>query len=170
MGGGKDYYKDGDFGTFDTVFGGAGDDYFDGFDGGRLVGGAGNDVVVNYFTLGQLLGGAGDDVLEGGSDRDVMTGGSGADKFLFLADHGHDVVKDFTQGADKLVMVDFAASIADLTIRQQDGDARISFGGWSVLLKGVDSSTLTDSDFVFVQPNILQDAIDAFYAGWDFLP
>ena len=170
MGAGKDYYMDGDWGTFDTVFGGAGDDYFDGFDGGRLVGGAGNDLVVNYFTLGRMRGGTGDDTLQGGSDRDVMTGGSGADMFLFRVGQGRDVVKDFTQGADKLVMVNFAASIADLTIIQQGSDTKISFGPGSVLLKGVDSATLSDSDFVFGEPTLLQDAIDAFYAGWDFLP
>lgn len=170
MGGGKDYYMDGDYGTFDTVFGGAGDDYFDGFDGGRLVGGAGNDVVVNYFTLGRLRGGTGDDTLQGGSDRDVMAGGSGADSFLFRHGQGHDVVRDFTQGQDRLVMVDFAASMADLTIWQQGSNTRISFGSGSVLLKGVNAATLTDNDFVFGQPTLLQDAIDAFYSGWDFLP
>jgi hypothetical protein len=97
-----------------------------------------------------------------------LVGGAGADKFLFLADHGHDVVNDFTQGDDKLVMVDFAASMTDLTIAQKGSDTRISFGAWSVLLKRVDSSTLTDSDFVFGQPGVLQDGIDAFYAGWDY--
>ena len=169
MGGGKDHYMDGDFGTFDTVFGGAGDDYIEGFDGGRLVGGTGNDVVVNYFTLGRLRGGAGDDTLQGGSDHDVMTGGSGADRFLFRSGQGHDVVRDFAQGEDKLVMVDFAASMADLSIWQQGSDTRIGFGVGSVLLKGIDSATLTESDFVFGQQTLLQDAIDAFYAGWDFV-
>lgn len=168
MGGGKDYYMDGDYGTFDTVFGGAGDDYFDGFDGGRLVGGAGDDVVVNYFTLGRLRGGMGDDTLQGGSDRDILTGGSGADMFLFRSGQGRDVVKDFAIGTDKLVMVDFAGSMADLTILQQGSDTRIGFGAGSVLLKGIDSATLTDSDFVFGQPDVLQNAIDAFYAGWDY--
>ena len=170
MGGGKDYYKDGDFGTFDTVFGGAGDDYFAGFDGGRFLGGNGNDLLVNDFTLARLRGGEGHDTLEGGSDRDRMAGGAGADSFLFLADHGHDVVADFTRNADKLVMVNFAASMADLNIVQHGGDTRISFGTWSVLLKNVDSASLTDSDFVFNHPDFLNDGLIAFYTGWDYLP
>ena len=90
--------------------------------------------------------------------------------FLFRSGQGRDVVKDFTQGVDKLVMVDFASSIADVTIWQLGRDTKISFGSGSVLLKGVDSSSLTDCDFVFGQPDVLQDAIDAFHVGWNFLP
>jgi hypothetical protein len=60
MGGCKDTCKDGDFGTFDTVFSGAGDDYLDGFDGGRVrhgqtgrAGFCGPDGRFDHPTAGQ---------------------------------------------------------------------------------------------------------------------
>lgn len=60
----------------------------------RLEGGLGNDV---------LDGGAGNDVLVGGPGNDRLTGGLGDDTFTWLAgDTGHDVVTDFSFGADHL--------------------------------------------------------------------
>lgn len=86
--------------------------------------------------------------------------------FLFRGGQGRDVVKDFTQAEDKLVTADVAASMAELTIRQQGHDTWI--GASSVLLTGVDAATLTDSDFVFNRRDVLQGAIDAFFADWNY--
>ncbi|TWC57706.1 putative secreted protein (type I secretion substrate) [Pseudomonas sp. SJZ080] len=59
-----------------------------------ITGGLGNDV---------LNGGGGDDLLIGGLGNDTLTGGAGADTFQWLkGNSGHDVVTDFTPGADKL--------------------------------------------------------------------
>jgi len=59
-----------------------------------ITGGLGNDV---------LNGGGGDDLLIGGLGNNTLTGGAGADTFQWLkGNSGHDVVTDFTPGADKL--------------------------------------------------------------------
>ncbi|WPN56566.1 retention module-containing protein [Pseudomonas sp. P9_31] len=59
-----------------------------------INGGLGNDA---------LNGGGGDDVLIGGLGNNTLTGGSGADTFEWLkGNSGHDVITDFTPGADKL--------------------------------------------------------------------
>lgn len=168
MGAGKDLFAD--YGGSDKVSGGQGDDWISSGNGAdTLRGGTGNDILTNFATNAHLHGGAGDDTLMGGWDRDHLSGGSGADSFLFIADHGHDVITDFAQGEDRLVMLDFATGVADLTIVQQAADTRISFGHWSVLLKGVDHSTLTDADFVFGQPDFLNTGEIAFFTGWDYI-
>ncbi|WP_188265335.1 type I secretion C-terminal target domain-containing protein, partial [Pseudomonas sp. PSB11] len=59
-----------------------------------ITGGLGNDV---------LNGEGGDDFLIGGLGNNTLTGGSGADTFQWLnGNSGHDVITDFTPGADKL--------------------------------------------------------------------
>ncbi|MCK8682181.1 retention module-containing protein [Pseudomonas umsongensis] len=59
-----------------------------------ITGGLGNDV---------LNGEGGDDFLIGGLGNNTLTGGSGADTFQWLnGTSGHDVITDFTPGADKL--------------------------------------------------------------------
>ncbi|EPA99151.1 retention module-containing protein [Pseudomonas sp. G5(2012)] len=62
--------------------------------GNLITGGLGNDV---------LNGEGGDDFLIGGLGNNSLTGGSGADTFQWLnGNSGHDVITDFTPGADKL--------------------------------------------------------------------
>ena len=76
----------------DRLHGGNGDDMLFGGDGAdRLQGGRGDDA---------LDGGAGDDRMVGGKGNDVQTGGEGADRFVFAADDGADIVTDlsFDQG------------------------------------------------------------------------
>ncbi|MFJ2689706.1 retention module-containing protein [Pseudomonas sp. NPDC087336] len=59
-----------------------------------ITGGLGNDV---------LNGEGGDDFLVGGLGNNTLTGGSGADTFQWLnGNNGHDIITDFTPGADKL--------------------------------------------------------------------
>ena len=59
-----------------------------------ITGGLGNDV---------LNGEGGDDFLIGGLGNNTLTGGAGADTFQWLSGNsGHDVITDFTPGADKL--------------------------------------------------------------------
>jgi Ca2+-binding RTX toxin-like protein len=85
----------------DTVNGTAGNDDLSGGDGhDKLLGKAGNDV---------LRGDAGNDTLIGGLGADTLIGGAGNDIFQFstLRDStpgtlNHDVIEDFTSGADKL--------------------------------------------------------------------
>lgn len=65
-----------------------------GYDNNIINGGLGNDI---------LNGGGGDDILIGGMGNNTLTGGSGNDTFKWeQGNTGHDLVTDFTLGADKL--------------------------------------------------------------------
>ncbi len=89
------------------AFGGAGDDYLEGYNGAdALVGGLGNDTLVGYGgndslwgeagndTLrgmdgdDQLMGGDGNDQMEGGNGNDKLWGGNGND--VLLGGYGND--------------------------------------------------------------------------------
>ncbi|MBV4484135.1 retention module-containing protein [Pseudomonas sp. SWRI153] len=66
--------------------------------------GDGNSNVINGGLGNDFLnGGGGDDVLIGGPGNNTLTGGAGADTFQWLkGNSGHDLITDFTPGADKL--------------------------------------------------------------------
>lgn len=71
----------------------------------RLVadGGVGNDV---------LTGGARNDTLRGGDGDDMLTGGLGADRFLFDADDGTDVITDFSRVQSDRVVLEGSGALA----------------------------------------------------------
>jgi alkaline phosphatase len=139
----------------DRVNGGSGDDYFNAIDGqgeNRMSGGAGNDI----FDLGQgdrALGGDGDDqfyVGEGGDN--LLSGGAGADQFWLLTDVAPDTantVADFTKGTDVIGIASQGASVnfASLT---RTGNSIALNGDTFAILTGVNTTTLTAADFVFM--------------------
>lgn len=95
------------FSGIDKVVGSNYDDGLVADDSGVLLdGGAGHDLLVGGAGLDVLIGGTGDDTLEGGRGLDVLTGGAGADYFVFNRDDGPDLVTDFQQGIDKIVLGD----------------------------------------------------------------
>ncbi|MGU3537396.1 Ig-like domain-containing protein [Methylobacterium sp. A54F] len=100
----------------DALFGGQGDDtLFGGQDNDRLTGDIGSDLQFGNLgndtlfgnqgadTLfgGQgadtLYGGQGDDVLSGDLGDDVLSGDLGADRYVFGADSGRDLILGFSQ-------------------------------------------------------------------------
>jgi Ca2+-binding RTX toxin-like protein len=98
------------YGGNDIVLAGPGDD--------QVHGGRGDDILRGQAGNDHLWGGRGDDVLDGGIGglgKDILTGGSGADKFVFMADYGQDIITDFGRGDDRiqLSLADFK-SFADI--------------------------------------------------------
>jgi hypothetical protein len=107
-------------------------------DGGALVGGAGNDVIVSFAPGGRLageggddtvIGSAGADVLEGGDGNDVLVGRAGSDRLMggdgddrLFGDGGSDTL-DGDAGVDQLVGGD-----GHDTLRGAAGDD-VAFGG-----------------------------------------
>lgn len=87
----------------DTLQGGTGDD--------QLEGGLGADWLFGGLGADRLDGGAGDDWLEGGPGADVLTGGTGRDSFVVAAATagGADIISDFAQGIDRLVLTGASA-------------------------------------------------------------
>lgn len=100
----------------DKLVGARGDDTLKGSSGADfLKGGSGNDKLVGGGGDDRLKGGSGDDVLKGGSGDDNLWGGRGSDRFIFSA--GNDVIRDFKDDADSIVvsrtMIDGAGSTVD---------------------------------------------------------
>jgi hypothetical protein len=75
-----------------------------------LEGGGGYDYLTGGAGFDVLNGGTGDDMLTGGGGLDVLTGGAGADQFVFTWGVGPDLITDFQQGVDKIVLDGFGGS------------------------------------------------------------
>lgn len=136
----------------DVIDGGDGDDTIAGGDGvDQLDGGADNDSLGGGAGNDLLNGGTGDDILLGGTGDDELTGGDGADYFWFENGDGWDVVSDFTDGVDFVVV---GASISTVDLYDYYGDALLGFdvgtaGEAYVQLAGVDPSLISGSDLFY---------------------
>merc|ERR1711916_243763 len=100
---GNDYLWGGGYGD-DSFDGGWGDDtLIGGFGNDTLKGGWGNDYLSGKRLNDTLEGGWGDDTLTGGYGVDIVKGGVGKDTFILSYVVGHDIIKDFTIGDDRIV-------------------------------------------------------------------
>jgi len=146
-------------GTNNRLFAGTGDDILDATlsqGGNRLYGGTGDDDFFNGND-DRLVGGDGSDqfFLAEASGASIVTGSAGADQF-WIANAGFpsavNNITDFTTGEDVLGVASIgAADIADVEISQVGEDTLIALDGSELaLLLGIDSTALTNSDFVFV--------------------
>lgn len=106
------------------------------------------DELFGFGGDDRLKGGGGRDVLNGGEGRDVLIGGRGADDFVFSVRAGRDTVRDFSVGLDDLVFEENGA-FAELRIRDVARGTLVIHEDGKVLLIGVDSHDLTESDFLF---------------------
>ena len=97
----------------DVLTGTDGKDIIRGFDGtDTLQGGAGNDTLFGNNRPDKLVGGAGDDLLVGGSGDDSLDGGIGNDTlqgqgndfFVLREGDGTDVILDYREGSDRLLL------------------------------------------------------------------
>jgi hypothetical protein len=128
----------------DLMSGGLGNDRIKGGDGDdELEGGDGNDLV---------FGGNGSDLIRGLEGLDTLDGGAGADFFNVIPDTGEDVILNFEDGQDKLVLTPTPRFGSELTFEQ-------------LSITGNDSSTTiaiaeTEETLVTLQ-NIAPSAIDA---------
>jgi len=133
----------------DRIEAGEGDDMIDAGSGDDIVlAGAGNDVVD---------AGSGDDRIEGGAGNDTLTGGSGHDSFVFAVGFGRDMITDFrTTGSSSDVLEFSSAIFADFNAafsaaQQVSSDTVFTIDvDTSLILKGVQLSTLAQDDFRFV--------------------
>ena len=143
----------------DTVFAGGGND--------NIFAGSGNDAVFGGAGHDRIQGSTGNDLVDGGFGRDDLTGGEGEDLFVFADfDRGFDVIRDFVQGTDQIV-IDHEGmdAIEDLRFvrfnyedtpsalirfRGEDGAVDKSMGG--IIVKGVPHTDLGATDFIFGDP------------------
>lgn len=116
----------------------------------NVIGSNDGDVIIGSNADNTLRGEGGDDVLNGQSGDDLLLGGEGADTFNFEGLFGNDTIGDFQIGVDRLDFSDFGPDFADdLRVSQNGDDAVLSFSSdASVRLEGVNSTDLTDNDFI----------------------
>ncbi len=141
----------------DDIFGTAGPDIINGLAGNdiirglpgddELLGADGDDFIIGREGEDILDGGPDNDTLIGGKGNDLLRGGLGADSFRFGADDGTDVLIDFEQGVDKLVLnAANLGSFADVTITDDGVDSTVSFASTTVVVEGVVG--LVEGDFL----------------------
>ena len=87
-----------------------------------------------------------------GNDR--LEGGAGDDYFYFYPDGGDDIILDFGNGEDKIVLTAFVdiRSLADLTLQQQGENLVIDLsaqGGSTIMLQDYNETDIMETQFVF---------------------
>ena len=107
----------------------------------RYSGAGGNDT---------LFGGDGDDRLVGGADNDVLFGQQGEDTFVFFANSGNDVIRDFEDGIDTIEFRGAVDSFADLTLEQSGTSVIITSDNGVITVRNMDIADLTVDDFTFL--------------------
>lgn len=138
----------------DRLVGGKGNDEIDGNGGNdRIFGKEGRDELDGDAGNDFLHGGPGNDEIDGGRGKDTLSGGPGRDKFEFDEGDGKDVIKDFEDGRDIIVIdASGAQTFSQLIIRKNDsGDATITWKGSNNLITvlGIEPKQLTAKDFYF---------------------
>ncbi|SNS18494.1 calcium-binding protein [Tropicimonas sediminicola] len=130
----------------DVLRGGSGSDLLIGNAGAdRLYGGEHKDTLSGNRGADSLYGRAGRDVLQGGRGNDVMIGGSHADRFIFNDGDGRDVVRDFTDDVDTLVLDSdlwegdlYRIQVINRYAEVVDGATLLDFGEEQITLAGFD--------------------------------
>lgn len=92
-------------GNDDHLYGMAGNDSIKGLAGADyLEGGTGNDLLQGNQSADALVGGAGNDDLVGGRDDDYLLGGFGADNSYWFNGDGSDVIGDYDDAGDRIIV------------------------------------------------------------------
>ena len=150
----------------DELFGNAGDDLMEGNDGNDLLHGAqgndtlsgndgddtvhgdrGNDLLDGNVGNDILNGGQGDDLLIGAAGNDTITGGEGRDRFVLTPTSGSNLITDFTDGED-LILLEEGLAFEQLTFEPTENATIVKWGDQVLAtLNGVESSLITGDDF-----------------------
>lgn len=129
------------YGGNDQMAGSARNDVIDGGDG--------DDILVGRGGADTILGGAGFDKILGEAGDDTLTGGAGVDWFWFEANQGADIITDYVDGTDKIVV---GTSLSSINLYNYTGGSTlIEFNGGSTyaILQGVAASSIDASDFLW---------------------
>ncbi len=134
----RDYVWGGD--DHDYLLGGEGDD--------SLWGNQGNDTINGGKDSDIIRGNEGDDLIDGGAGDDILFGNAGADIFELIPNFGTDEIGDFQAGSDRL-MLSGGLSFGDLSFSNSDIFVTATDETLAILSQ-VDTTTLTENDFVVV--------------------
>lgn len=116
-----------------------------------LYGGNGTDQLDGGAGADALHGDAGHDLLYGSAGNDQLYGGADDDWFWFDIGQGTDIIMDWQDGIDKIVL---GASITTINLYNNAGSALLEFGDGSAnhtyaLLNGVSPASIDGGDFLF---------------------
>jgi ABC-type amino acid transport substrate-binding protein/Ca2+-binding RTX toxin-like protein len=132
----------------DTLTGGINNDWLNGNVGDDIVNGdAGDDILYGGQNNDKVFGGVGNDTLFGYKGNDTLTGGEGSDRFFLIAGNGSDVISDFQDGQD-LLLLDQALTFEQLTITAEGNATIIELDSQILMrLQGVNGVLITQDDF-----------------------
>ena len=131
-----------------------------------LLGGNGEDKLFGEGGNDRLIGGSQDDRLDGGEGNDTLYGGGGGDRFDFAGNFGHDGIRDFEDGLDRINRVGLRGDnggdplgFNQLIVTQDGADTHIAIdlyrdgiadaGYGEIDLVGFDAGNLSAADFQF---------------------
>ena len=141
--------------TGDRVFGGDGNDTFeakDGKGGNRMSGGAGDDKFFLGFGDRALGGDGNDQFFASSGGNNLLSGGAGADIFWLVtggtAPSAKNTILDFQSGTDLIKIQGLGAAFGFNNLTRSGNDIAIN-NSVIATLSGVDTSTLTASNFQF---------------------
>lgn len=123
-----------------------------GFGGVTRQGDNANNSLIGTQYDDTLNGLDGDDILDGGLGNDTLSGGAGADSFVFGPESARDIITDFNQGDDKIIL-DYGPYLdwndIQSALRQDGANAVLDLeNGTSIQINGVQASNLSLSDFI----------------------
>lgn len=145
----------------ENVTGGAGNDTITG-DGNAntLIGGAGADTLNGGGGADTLSGGDGNDILNGGAGNDALNGNGGQNTFVFSGAWGRDTITGFDAnpagGQDLLDIratgITAATFASQVSMVNQGGNVVITIGGQQIVLAGVTTAAINQTDFILFGP------------------
>lgn len=112
-----------------------------------LLGRGGKDRLFGDNGRDRLKGGGNGDTLSGGKGKDTLWGGKGDDEFLFADAGGTDIIKDFEDGVDTLVVDHVSVATVDDVLAlgsDVDGNAIFTFSDGKVKIIGLSVADLAD--------------------------
>ena len=172
----------------DLIAGGAGIDVISGSGGNDIIqggsgidvinGGAGDDSIDGGEDVDELEGGDGNDFIWGGNDSDLLkglegidtlNGGAGADFFYLIPNTGRDVIADFANDVDKLVLsptsrFDSELTFEQLSITQSNQDTIIAIAETNetlAIIQNTSSSAINRDDFIQDEESESESTISA---------
>ncbi|MEM9772235.1 MAG: calcium-binding protein, partial [Cyanobacteria bacterium P01_D01_bin.73] len=132
--------------------GGPGDDViFGNLEQDVLTGGPGDDLLFGGQGDDWIKGSAGFDTLAGDAGNDTLIGDIGSDRFVIGAGRGSDILLDFTDNVDR-ILLEPTLTFPQLTLEASGNSTQIRFGDeLLVTVIGVAPALLDASDFATLE-------------------
>ena len=103
----------------------------------------GYDVeIIGNDKANKLVGGAGDDTLNGKGGNDTLTGGDGDDIFVYESGGGKDVITDYEEGVDRVIISGDYVSASSV----KGSDVVFKVGKGTLTLKKAKDKEITVTD------------------------